>query len=106
MLSAGAWDGHTGHIRELFQCFKLDTGTEQDPEFLDSLFTKWLMQAVVMAFNDEGRQAAQGVLTLRGARALSLSALLTISLYHGKNGKSGQKAAKKRPKNGQSFIFI
>lgn len=76
----GAWDGHTGHIRELFQCFKLDTGTEQDPEFLDSLFTKWLMQAVVMAFNDDGRQAAQGVLTLRGAQGIGKSRFLQVLL--------------------------
>ena len=71
----GKWDGQD-HIAELFAAFRLDPEQEQDPQFLQLLLRRWLIGCVVMAYND-GREAAQGLLIIKGPQGRSKSRFLS-----------------------------
>lgn len=58
------WDGNS-RIEQLFNWFILSPEAKQDRDFQLLLFEKWLITCVKMAFND-GKDAAQGVLVLKG----------------------------------------
>lgn len=57
------WDGES-RIEQLFNTFKLNESA--DRELSLKMFKKWLISCVVMAFNEDAKEAAQGVLTLKG----------------------------------------
>ncbi len=57
------WDGES-RIEKLFESFKLGESANKELSF--KLFKKWLISCVVMAFNENGEESAQGVLTLKG----------------------------------------
>lgn len=64
-------------IEEVFDNFILDDTVQQDREFLLFLFRKWLITCVIMAFNDDARNSAQGVLILKGKQGIQKTRFLT-----------------------------
>ena len=68
------WDGGS-YIHQLFKCFELDPEENQDPEFLEMLFTRWILSCVRLAFN-KGEYGAQGVLILKGPQGLGKTRFL------------------------------
>jgi primase-polymerase (primpol)-like protein len=82
------WDGK-GRICELFDMFILDPDSEQDPEFLFTLFKKWLITCAKLPFN-EGKDAAQGVLVLIGPQGIGKTRWGAKLLPDPNWGKSGR----------------
>lgn len=68
------WDGIT-RIKQLFDMLELDPEVEQDSVFLESLFRKWLLSCVRLAFN-KGDYAAQGILVLCGEQGIGKTRFL------------------------------
>lgn len=83
----GKWDGQS-RIAQLFNCFELDVGVEQDAAFLQLLLRKWLITCVKLAFND-GSYAAQGVLVLCGPQGIGKTRFLYTLLPVPSWGASG-----------------
>lgn len=81
------WDGKS-RVEQLFNCFKLDESVLQDAEFLKVLFEKWLISCVKMAFND-GTEAAQGLLVLRGKQGIGKTRFLYTILPFPEWGADG-----------------
>ena len=54
------------HIGEL--CETVKARVDFDDHFKNKLIKKWLMSAVIMAFNDDAREWSKGVLTFQGAQ--------------------------------------
>ena len=61
------------HIAELWDCLVLAKG--QDNDFCYTLFKKWLISCVKLAFND-GSFAAQGILILKGPQGIGKTRFL------------------------------
>ena len=81
------WDGQS-RIEQLFNCFVLDDSVPQDRGLLLSLFRKWLLSTVIMAFND-GTKSAQGVLVLKGPQGIGKTRWLHYLLPDPSWGKAG-----------------
>lgn len=81
------WDGKS-RIRALFDMFILDPDSEQDPEFVFTLFEKWLITCAKLPFN-EGKDAAQGVLVLIGPQGIGKTRWGAKLLPDPNWGKSG-----------------
>lgn len=81
------WDGKS-RVEQLFNCFKLDDSVLQDADFLKVLFEKWLISCVKMAFND-GSEAAQGLLVLRGKQGIGKTRFLYTILPFPEWGADG-----------------
>lgn len=70
-----AFNKEKGYIEIFFNQFILDSTKNTDKEFSFELFKKWLVGAVIMAFND-GDKSAQGVLTLKGEQGIGKTRFL------------------------------
>lgn len=76
-------------IRKVFECIELDPRSNQDKEFCYTLFEKWLISAVVMAFNDNGDKTAQGVLIFKGKQGIGKTRFLYQILPNKEWGADG-----------------
>lgn len=79
----------TEPIRELFECILLDPRSNQNKEFCYTLLKKWLISAVVMAFNDNGDKTAQGVLIFKGKQGIGKTRFLYQILPNQEWGADG-----------------
>ena len=62
MLKSKKWDGNN-RLSELYKIMGIESN-----EFYCTLTRKWLIQAVAMALNDNGKHSCEFVLTLQGAQ--------------------------------------
>lgn len=69
------WDRQQGRIFQLFNSFEIDESQPVDKEFMFSLFKKWLLSCVKLAFND-GSYSAQGILILKGDQGIGKTRFL------------------------------
>lgn len=81
------WDGES-RIRRLFDCFVLNPEIPHDEELIFTLFKKWLVSCVIMAFND-GTKAAQGSLILNGGQGIGKTRWIFYILPDETWGKEG-----------------
>lgn len=87
--SLAKWDGQH-RIHDLFKMFELDPEARQDPEFLYTLFERWLITAAKLAFN-KGEEAAQGALVLFGAQGIGKTRkIMSILMPDPAWGKTGR----------------
>ena len=68
------WDGQN-HIKELFGRLELNPDMQQDKDFCEMLFRRWLIGATRIAFN-EGNDSMQGVLVLQGPQGIGKTRFL------------------------------
>ena len=81
------YDGGS-YIHQLFECFELDPDAEQDVDFSEMLFTRWVLSCVRLAFNT-GDYGAQGVLILKGPQGVGKTRFLYTILPQPSWGKDG-----------------
>lgn len=68
--AAAKWDGKD-HIGDWFSLLQVDpAASDAELSLYKKLFTKWLISAVVMAFNDKGTKHAEGVFILQGGQGI------------------------------------
>lgn len=68
------WDGQD-HIKAFFQHLHIDPAFKENTDFYEMLFRRWLIGAARIAFND-GNEAMQGIIVLRGPQGVGKSRLL------------------------------
>ncbi|KHM51272.1 hypothetical protein NZ47_11460 [Anaerovibrio lipolyticus] len=70
------WDGED-HLSGLFDCLVIRPGMEENKDFYKKLFTKWMIGAGRIAFN-EGDTSLQGVLVLQGGQGIGKTRFLYV----------------------------
>lgn len=78
-LCRATWDGEKTHIKALFDSIDLKPNTDANPDFLFTLFRKWMIQCARMAGND-GDLSAAGVLVFCGRQGAGKSRFLQTLL--------------------------